>query len=796
MNEQEDLLQERLEQLEAGVPLADLLVDLPAAEAELLQLAATLRQVEAPLPNAARMAAGRADVLTLAARERKTAVSGGFWPTLRDWLLGQPRTALAGMAALVVLLLAVVLWPRGGQEMVEDAAVSPSAPLADSKAPQSPLVEATVVPLAEAEPALVTNLYSHFIPIMHVPFMTEVSQVGLVNPVGLVEVQQADGSWTAVTKQSVLNSGQVVRTGTFSSAGLLFYDGSQATLGPNSEIILDTVDAHKPEDGFRTVILTQLRGESVHSVQFRNDSGSRYEVKTLTASGIARGTQFRVSLAADGQTTYAVTEGRVDVSSAGRTVPIRAGQLTSFAQEAPPADPTFLVSGEGVVNAITPTAWTIAGQTFSTDANTVITGNPQVGDYVRVEGYMLANNTPYATHITLLFTSPLNRFSLTGKVTEIGGTAWVVAGQTILITTNTVIDPGIVLQDRVQVTGLILANGQLEAERIKRLPSQDELPFEFVGVVQAMGSSSWTISGRVIALDEDTEIKGVIAVGDVVKVEGVITPENVWLAREIKLLEAEEPAFSLVGLLDSINPWVVAGVPFEVRPWTLIDPGLMVGELVRVNGRILADGTWVAYEITRLSGDDDALVIVFVGTVDSTNPWVVNGLPLAVNETSVIDPNITVGSLVRVTAEIRADGTWLIRELRLLEGTIEPGCVAITAVITNVSSGQITLSNGTTVPLDGVVVNGTLRVGSVVVIIACANDDGTITIISITVIYDPGEPVPPTPTPGPWPTPVPGGQNKVTICHKPGTPAQHTLTVAEPALSAHLGHGDTLGPCP
>lgn len=34
------------------------------------------------------------------------------------------------------------------------------------------------------------------------------------------------------------------------------------------------------------------------------------------------------------------------------------------------------------------------------------------------------------------------------------------------------------------------------------------------------------------------------------------------------------------------------------------------------------------------------------------------------------------------------------------------------------------------------------------------------------------------------------GQRKVTICHK-----GHTLEVAEPAVQAHLNHGDSLGPC-
>lgn len=35
----------------------------------------------------------------------------------------------------------------------------------------------------------------------------------------------------------------------------------------------------------------------------------------------------------------------------------------------------------------------------------------------------------------------------------------------------------------------------------------------------------------------------------------------------------------------------------------------------------------------------------------------------------------------------------------------------------------------------------------------------------------------------------------VTICHKPGTPAEHTITVDDNALPAHLAHGDYIGAC-
>jgi hypothetical protein len=36
----------------------------------------------------------------------------------------------------------------------------------------------------------------------------------------------------------------------------------------------------------------------------------------------------------------------------------------------------------------------------------------------------------------------------------------------------------------------------------------------------------------------------------------------------------------------------------------------------------------------------------------------------------------------------------------------------------------------------------------------------------------------------------------ITICHKPGTPAEKTLVLPRPAAPGHLRHGDSLGACP
>ena len=45
------------------------------------------------------------------------------------------------------------------------------------------------------------------------------------------------------------------------------------------------------------------------------------------------------------------------------------------------------------------------------------------------------------------------------------------------------------------------------------------------------------------------------------------------------------------------------------------------------------------------------------------------------------------------------------------------------------------------------------------------------------------------------PTTTGGGHTEVSVCHKPGTPAQMTLTFDDDGYEAHLAHGDTRGAC-
>ncbi|MEJ2746615.1 MAG: DUF5666 domain-containing protein [Anaerolineae bacterium] len=797
MNESEERLQERLERWEAGEPLADCLAGLPEDEAALLTLAAALPEA-APTLHEETAVAQRAALQRLAQQNdlRSTAVQPGLIARWLAWWQAQTmvqRRGLATAVAAVLITLAVAVFGPsfGPNEPAAQPEIAASENESEQVVAQIPNPDSAAVPsTTETVPAEGESGEQVFIPLLSNPLDLRPETAVLDDMNGFVEVQDEGGAWTAVSQATTLTAGQRLRTGSFSQASLTFFDGSQAQIGPNSELSLDTVDAQLPDDGFRTVVMTQWLGDSEHHVQFRHDGGSRYEVKTPHGSGIARGTVFRVQVTAGDQASYTVSKGRVDVSGAGSTVSVTPGKVSAIMGDEPPTEPAFLVIGEGEVTQIG-AEWVVGGQTFQTDDQTIIVGDPQIGDWVRVEGHLLPDGTRLADRITLLSQSLANQFTITGQVGAIDAAAWTVAGQTIDVDADTDIEAGIAVGDVVQVDGLIQEDGRLLAERIRLVEVSAGLPFEFTGVVQAIAADAWTISGVSVAVDADTEIKGEIAVGDVVKVEGWIDEDGIWLAHEIKLVEAEESTFEISGNVDSIDPWSVAGISFEIDDWTEIEEGIAVGALVKVEGRILPDGTWVADEI-KLLDEEDQLTFEFYGTVGSTDPWVVSGITLPVTGDTAVDPGIMVGDLVKVTVTILPDGSWQVVSIVLVNSAGEDaGCFSVTAVVRSFSDGQITVDGWPVFQLgDGVELDGQIEPGSIITIYACVDETGKLVILNIIILFTPSEDTP-------APPPLPGETGaKVTLCHKPDSKNPHTITVAQSAVPAHLNHGDTLGACP
>lgn len=653
-----------------------------------------------------------------------------------DWLLSRKEIAI-GLAVLLLVVIGVSVWKLSGSPTSETQVTNNNdtsqSPVGNQDSP------AATAPASEpASQTAVASAFNHtiYVPVLFTkPLATDPTTAAVQGVEGVVEIQQADGSWTAVGKDATLKAGQRIRTGALSGATLTFYDNSQATLYANSELSIDELNAQLPENGFRTVVMTQWLGESDHEVAFRGDGGSRYEVKTPSGSGIARGTKFKVVVTPSLLARYAVLDGKVDVTGLNKTVSVIAGQITIILAGQIPTEPYFRVTGEGQVSQIG-AQWTIAGQTFQTDGNTLILGNPQVGDIVHIEGHLLPDGTRVADTIVLLQTGAANNFTLTGEVSEITPLAWTVAGQSLVINDNTDIDGEIEVGSNVRVTGTILPGGSLVARTITLLEDEG-MPFNFTGVVESIGAAAWTVSGRSVFVDAETAVEAGIVVGDVVQVRGIITEEGLWQAHSIKK-EDNAPNFSLTGPVTSMEPWLVNGVGFETREWTEIGDNIAVGDVVHVEGTILADGTWVANTIARVS-DLPHNTIVIVGLVSSINPWIINGLPLSVTGSTVILGDVTLGSMVTAVIQLQADGTWVVISIRAIHTHFGLGCLTLYSQVVSADATQIALNNWPVLVLDGKLkFKGDLKKDSIVILPICALFNGTVIIWGdIIVIYQP-----------------------------------------------------------
>lgn len=251
-----------------------------------------------------------------------------------------------------------------------------------------------------------------------------------------------------------------------------------------------------------------------------------------------------------------------------------------------------------------------------------------------------------------------------------------------------------------------------------------------------------------------------------------------------------ETTFELVGELENTDPWMVTGNTFASRDSTQIAEGLEAGDLVRVNGIILEDGTWLANSI-QLAEEQIDPTIVLIGKVDSVDPWVVHGITLNVTDDTTLAGEIVPGMIVEVEILLLADGAWEVLSLAPLSDFTEiPGCATVIATVVSVDGNEVQFAGWPVITLDEDVhiedesgEEATLSAGQMVLVVICATEAGQFVITEIVVLK----------------TSADGDSangEKVLICHKPDKKGGHTLSIAAPAVRAHLAHGDTLGPCP
>ncbi|MBN1179320.1 MAG: FecR domain-containing protein [Anaerolineae bacterium] len=179
-------------------------------------------------------------------------------------------------------------------------------------------------------------------------------------PVDMMTLGSA--SWQPVSLGNRFGVGDRLRTGEHATAMLVFLDGSVARLDPNTDVTIAQLSAQR-DGSNRTIVLYQLVGQMISQVAPATGNRARFQVITPAASASALGTQFLVAVESDGTTRVTVTEGVVDVSAAGDSVEVRAGEETEIASGQPPM-PAVHIPAERIA-ALYPEAWDRSSLQFS-----------------------------------------------------------------------------------------------------------------------------------------------------------------------------------------------------------------------------------------------------------------------------------------------------------------------------------------------------------------------------------------------------------------------------------------------
>jgi hypothetical protein len=294
---------------------------------------------------------------------------------------------------------------------------------------------------------------------------------------GQVEIAAANGELRAAADGALVRSGERVRTGPASQATLVFYEGSRTTVGPNADLTLSRVDGDRGK--VLQVVLTQAAGKSSHSVVPLQGQNGQFMVFTPSGAASVHGTNFSAAVGPQGTSRFAVDTGKVLVSNHASQVYLDAGQAVAFTADEALEEPAYQFTLQGELTEKGETVWSVEGNAFTVTAETVITGDPQVGQTVLVEGRILegAETGEWVADSVELLAEGEFAGSFTGVLGTIGGEGepWLIGGHEVLVNAETDVAEGISVGDPLRVRFLVQEDGSWLALQIELL---EETPGE------------------------------------------------------------------------------------------------------------------------------------------------------------------------------------------------------------------------------------------------------------------------------------------------------------------------------
>ena len=218
---------------------------------------------------------------------------------------------------------------------------------------------------------------------------------------------------------------------------------------------------------------------------------------------------------------------------------------------------------KGKIDAIEADAWTVGGQVVRIDTATRINDQEHpvaLGVTVTVVATRIADGGLLALEITTERPEqPSSQpFEFRGIIESYTAERWIVGGQTLIITGDTVIEGRPQRGLLADVKAVRYADGSLTAKHIAVSPPTEDVEFE--GTLEAISGDEWVVDGTHVRLDDQTEVVGEPRVGAHVEVQGLLLTDGAVLARRVR-----------VQALATVTPTDRPPSPAEATPTTVPD---------------------------------------------------------------------------------------------------------------------------------------------------------------------------------------------------------------------------------
>jgi hypothetical protein len=157
-------------------------------------------------------------------------------------------------------------------------------------------------------------------------FVAFADAASVVELKGIVQTRHEDETqWQPARLHQLLGREHRVRTGTGSSARLLFFDVSTVDLEEETEVSIAQIAKRHGGNGIDVALNMWFGNMAVRAVRFVDPSSS-FRIDTPTASTVVRGARFTMQVAEDGTTQIDVEEGQAEVEVNGDTVVLVMGE--------------------------------------------------------------------------------------------------------------------------------------------------------------------------------------------------------------------------------------------------------------------------------------------------------------------------------------------------------------------------------------------------------------------------------------------------------------------------------------